>query len=170
MCGTTTYVRSLFPQCRAVGVDTHSSVLFGQADGPRELRGMGMSLMPANLDHRIFDEVHWCSAPAAYSATRQLHQQNALFMGPSSGAAYLVARWWAATNPDALTVVMLPDEGYRYLDTVYDDEWLTAAGHLEEPRRAATAATTAGGRPEWPGWAVDDVRLGAALLHPGDDD
>jgi cysteine synthase A len=50
-------------------------------------------------------------------------------MGPTSGAAYLVARWWAAANPAALTVVMLPDEGYRYLDTVYDDGWLAAAGH-----------------------------------------
>lgn len=130
MSGTTTYLRALFPECRAVGVDTFNSVLFGQPDGPRELRGMGMSLMPANLDHRIFDEVHWCTAAAAYAATRDLHRRHALFMGPSSGAAYLAARWWARTNPDKLAVVMLPDEGYRYLDTVYDDEWLVARGYL----------------------------------------
>ncbi|MCI0687685.1 MAG: cysteine synthase family protein [Sporichthyaceae bacterium] len=130
MCGTTTYLRSVLPECRAIGVDAHASVLFGQPDGPRELRGMGMSLLPANLDHRIFDEVHWCTARLAYAATRQMHQRHALFMGPTSGAAYLVARWWAAQNPSALTVVLLPDEGYRYQDTVYDDEWLMAAGHL----------------------------------------
>ena len=132
MSGTTSYLRTLFPECRAIAVDTYHSVLFGQPDGPRELRGMGMSLMPANLDHKIFDEVHWCTASAAYAATRDLHQRNALFMGPSSGAAYLVARWWARTNPDKLAVVMLPDEGYRYLDTVYDDEWLAARGYLGE--------------------------------------
>ena len=28
---------------------------------------------------------------------------------------------------------MLPDEGYRYQDTVYDDAWLRAAGHLDTP-------------------------------------
>ena len=66
-----------------------------------------------------------------YRATRQLHRRHALFAGPSGGAAYLAARWWAAANPDALTVVMLPDEGYRYQDTVYDDAWLQATGHLE---------------------------------------
>jgi cysteine synthase len=133
MCGTVSYLRSVLPECRAIGVDTHHSVLFGQPDGHRELRGMGMSLMPGNLDHTVFDEVHWGTAPSAYAATRQLHQRHGLFMGPTSGAAYQVARWWAQANPDALTVVMLPDEGYRYQDSVYDDEWLMAQGHLDAP-------------------------------------
>jgi cysteine synthase len=133
MCGTATYLRTVLPECRAIGVDTHASVLFGQPPGPRELRGLGMSLLPSNLDHRVFDGVHWCSAGAAYAATRQLHKRHALFMGPTSGASYLVAQWWARVNPGALTVAMMPDEGYRYQDTVYDDAWLAAAGHPDEP-------------------------------------
>jgi cysteine synthase A len=129
MCGTVGALRSVLPECRAVGVDTHGSVLFGHDDAHRELRGLGMSVMPANLDHRIFDDVHWCSASAAYGATRWLHQSHALYMGPTSGAAFLVASWWARQHPDALTVAMLPDEGYRYQDTVYNDTWLTDRGH-----------------------------------------
>lgn len=139
MCGTVGQLRQQHPECRAVGVDTHGSVLFGQPDAPRQLRGLGMSLLPANLDHQVFDSVHWCSATAAYAATRQLHRRHALFMGPTSGAAYLVARWWARANPAALTVVMLPDEGYRYQDTVYDDRWLAAGGHRDAPLPAAPA-------------------------------
>jgi cysteine synthase A len=158
MCGTVTYLRSVLPECRAIGVDTHSSVLFGHADGPRELRGMGMSLMPANLDHRLFDSVHWCTASAAYAATRQLHQRHALFMGPSSGAAYLVARWWAAGNPGALTVVMMPDEGYRYQDTVYNDEWLMAHGHLVGPPPAEPVPVDDPTRPAGPWTAYDWAR------------
>jgi cysteine synthase A len=131
MCGTVGYLRTVLPECRAIGVDSYSSVLFGHPDGPRELRGLGMSLMPANVDHRVFDAVHWTTAPVAYAATRQLHRRHALFMGPSSGAAYLAARSWARANPSALTVVMLPDEGYRYQDTVYNDEWLLARGYLD---------------------------------------
>ncbi|MGH3679415.1 MAG: cysteine synthase family protein [Natronosporangium sp.] len=133
ICGTVTHLRTVLPECQAVGVDTHASVLFGHPDGPRQLRGLGMSLMPANLDHRVFDSVHWCTAAAAYQATRQLHRRHALFMGPTSGAAYLVADWWAQANPGALTVVLFPDEGYRYQDTVYDDRWLAAGGHLDPP-------------------------------------
>lgn len=157
MCGTLTNLRSVLPECRAIGVDSHASVLFGQADGHRELRGMGMSVMPANLDHRVFDEVHWCNASTAYAATRQLHQRHALFMGPSGGAAYQVARWTAAANPEALTVVMLPDEGYRYQDTVYDDEWLASMGHLGYQAPAEPIEVSDLSRPEgdWTSFAWD---------------
>ncbi|HEX6967243.1 MAG TPA: pyridoxal-phosphate dependent enzyme [Micromonosporaceae bacterium] len=129
MCGTVTALRASGEDVHAVAVDTGHSVLFGQPDGPRQLRGLGNSLLPGNLDHRTFDEVHWCSAAEAYAATRELHRRTALFQGPTSGAAYLVARWWAENNPDARCVVMLPDEGYRYQHTVYDDRWLAANGH-----------------------------------------
>jgi cysteine synthase len=174
MCGTTTYLRSVLPECRAIGVDTHGSVLFGHADAHRELRGMGMSLLPGNLDHRVFDTVHWCAAATAYAATRQLHQRHALFMGPTSGAAYLVAHWWAARNPSMLTVVMLPDEGYRYQDTVYDDDWLRTAGHLGEPMPAEPVVVDDATRPdgtwtafEWGRRSLGEVLAGARVPVPG---
>jgi cysteine synthase A len=128
MCGTAGTLREASPQTRAIGVDTHRSVLFGQPDGPRPLRGLGNSLWPGNLDHTVFDEVHWCTAAEAFLATRQLHARHALFQGPTSGAAYLAARWWADTHRDELCVVMLPDEGYRYQASVYDDRWLADNG------------------------------------------
>ncbi|HEY7143964.1 MAG TPA: pyridoxal-phosphate dependent enzyme [Streptosporangiaceae bacterium] len=167
-CGTITYLRSVLPECRAIAVDTHSSVLFGHADGPRELRGLGMSMMPGNLDHSVFDSVYWCAAAPAYAATRQLHRQHALFMGPSSGAAFLTARWWARANPGALTVVLMPDEGYRYQDTVYNDEWLHERGHLGQPVPAEPVLVSDPARPEgsWTGydWAR---RSYAEVLAPG---
>jgi cysteine synthase len=130
LCGLSSYLRLLFPDMAAIAVDTHRSVIFGQSDGgsARLLRGLGNSLMPPNVDHTAFDWVHWVGAAEAFSATRQLHRDHALFMGPTSGAAYLVADWWARRHPDALTAVVLPDEGHRYQDTVYDDAWLASRG------------------------------------------
>ena len=124
MCGTSHYLRCLFPQLKVIGVDTHGSVIFGQPDQKRMLRGLGNSLMPENVDHAAFDEIHWVDAAAGVAATRTLHQRYALYMGPTSGAAYLVAQWWAKRNPEATVVVVLPDEGYRYENTVYDDKWI----------------------------------------------
>jgi cysteine synthase A len=124
MCGTSSYLRLLYPHLYVVGVDTVNSVLFGQPDGKRALRGLGNSLMPPNLDHTHFDEVHWVSAAEAFHVTRYLHSNYALFHGGTSGAAYLVARWWARKNPGAKVVLLLPDEGYRYQQTIYDDDWL----------------------------------------------
>lgn len=146
MCGTARALRTAFPHLRAVGVDTHRSVLFGQRDGHRTLRGLGNSLHPANLDHTQFDEVHWVDTADVYTATRRLHRKHALFMGPTSGASYLVGSWLAARDPDAVTVVVLPDEGHRYVDTVYDDTWLHANGFT--PRHSAGPRTV-----DDPAWA-----------------
>jgi cysteine synthase A len=124
MCGTASALRARFPWMAAIGVDTPGSVLFGQSDAPRRVRGLGNSLMPPNLDHSAFDEVHWVGAAEAFEATRTLHRRHALYMGPTSGAAWLAAWWWARRHPEASVVVLLPDEGHRYQNTVYDDAWL----------------------------------------------
>jgi len=170
MCGTTRGLRQACPDLVSIGIDTHRSVLFGQADGHRVLRGLGNSLMPGNLDHTQFDEVHWLDAAAAFTATRRLHRRHALFMGPTSGASYLVGSWWAARHPDALTVIVLPDEGYRYLDTVYDDEWMTVHdwyGHglPAEPRLVTGPAAAADGwcRLSWDRRSLVDVTAPARL-------
>jgi cysteine synthase A len=150
MSGTVGALRAVAPGVAAVGVDTHGSVLFGQDDGPRLLRGLGNSLLPPNVDHTIFDEVHWLDAASAFAATRRLHRTRALYMGPSSGAAYLVARH-VARRDGGPVVVLLPDGGHRYEDTVYDDAWL-----------AANACTPPGWRaPETPGQVDDPPRTGA---------
>ncbi len=128
VCGTAYYLRLAFGDLTVVGVDTHGSVLFGQPEGKRLLRGLGNSLIPGNVDHTVFDEVHWVSAAEAFHATRQLHRRGALFKGPTSGAAVMVARRWAERHPSARVVALLPDDGHRYQSTVYDDDWLRAQG------------------------------------------
>ena len=97
MSGTARFLRDVFPALHVSGVDTHGSVLFGQPDGPRTLRGLGNSIIPGNLDHSQFDDVHWVTAVEALTALRQLHIQHGLFMGPTSGASILVADWMART-------------------------------------------------------------------------
>jgi cysteine synthase len=125
LCGTASGLRETNPDLTLVGADSLGSVLFGQPDaGSRLLRGLGNSLMPRNLDHRAFDEVHWVSAAEGFLATRELHRRHALYMGPTSGVAYMAARDWARRNPDKTVVVFMADEGYRYQDSVYDDRWL----------------------------------------------
>lgn len=124
VCGTAAGLRRQQRGLHVVGIDTPGSVLFGQPDAPRALRGLGNSILPPNLEHSAFDEVHWIGAGCAFAATRRLHREKALFCGPTSGAAFMVAEWWAAQHPERTVVVLLPDEGNRYIDTIYNDEWL----------------------------------------------
>ncbi|MGH9023589.1 MAG: cysteine synthase family protein [Acidimicrobiia bacterium] len=173
MCGTATALRQKMPHLAAVGVDTPGSVLFGQPDGPRALRGLGNSIMPANLDHRVFDEVHWVGAPEAFLATRLLHRRHALFMGPTSGAAWLAARSLARRNRAATVAMVLPDEGHRYLATVYDDVWLAAnqqlVGRLPSRPIEVSRPSEAGDRWSYLTWgrrSRTEVQLGIRLDAP----
>jgi cysteine synthase A len=153
MCGTAAALRQMLEplDVAAVAVDTPGSVLFGQRDAPRRIRGLGNSLMPPNLDHSAFDEVHWVSDREGFGATRALHRRHALYMGPTSGAAWMVAQWKARAEPDARVVVLLPDEGHRYQDTVYDDAWLRRQGlRLRRlPNRPVEVDAPDDGGPEW---------------------
>jgi cysteine synthase A len=152
MCGTAAALRAgIGDAVTAVAVDTPGSVLFGQRDAPRRIRGLGNSLMPPNLDHSAFDEVHWVSDREGFAATRALHRRHALYMGPTSGTAWMVASWKARAEPDARVVVLLPDEGHRYQDTVYDDAWLRRQGlRLRRlPNRPVEVVVPDDGGPEW---------------------
>ncbi|WP_233284779.1 MULTISPECIES: PLP-dependent cysteine synthase family protein [Agrobacterium] len=135
LCGTATYLGALFPALRTIAVDTHNSVLFGHEAGPRLLRGLGNSIVPKNLDHALIDEVHWIGAFPAFTAARDLYRQHAMFIGPTSGAAHLVADWYARTHPEETVAVILPDEGYRYQSSVYSDDWLKSLEGWPSVRR-----------------------------------
>lgn len=124
LCGTTRYLRKIYPEMRAVAVDTNNSVLFGQQAGPRLLRGLGNSILPKNLDHGLIDEVHWIGALQAFSRTRNLYRDSAIFVGPTSGAAARVGSWKARQAPNDTVVAIMADEGYRYQSTVHSDDWL----------------------------------------------
>ena len=131
-CGTISHLRRYNRGITLVGVDTFGSVLFGLENNKRMLRGLGNSLMPKNLDHSLFDQVHWVSAANAFLYTRDLYARSALFAGATSGACYQVAQWIADRNPKEKIVFISADSGNRYSSTVYNNEWMEAKGFAQE--------------------------------------
>jgi cysteine synthase len=134
-CGIAASLRPANPGLHLIGVDTHGSVIFRAPDGPRLLRGLGGGLVPKNVDHSAYDEVHWVTPAEAFHATHELYREHGLFMGPTSGASFQVASWWAGDNPDETVLMVLPDEGHRYQSTVYDSRWLHEQGITPSPTR-----------------------------------
>lgn len=139
-CGTIKSLRETNPSIKLVGVDTFGSVLFGLPNGPRLLRGLGNSVMPGNLEHECFDEVHWVSPIDAFQHTHLLHRKFGLFCGPTTGATYQVARFLETTS-NTTVIFTSPDEGYRYQHTVYNQEWLRENDCLD--REVSEKPTTA---------------------------
>ncbi|HDR9082524.1 TPA: pyridoxal-phosphate dependent enzyme [Burkholderia vietnamiensis] len=118
-CGIAAALRAGGADCTLVGVDTFNSVLFGQIDGPRKLRGLGNTIMPGNLKHMLFDDVHWVSSELADHFTRKLYKTTGHFRGPTTGAAFAVVRFVRNRYPDAPIVFLSPDDGSRYVDTTF---------------------------------------------------
>jgi S-sulfo-L-cysteine synthase (3-phospho-L-serine-dependent) len=136
---------------RMIGVDTHGSTIFGQPNAPRLLRGLGSSIHPRNVRYTAYDEVHWVTPAEAFSATHTLYREHALFMGPTSGASYLVAAWWARRHPGDTVLAILPDEGHRYQKTVYNGEWLSGQGVdvTDRPQEPTLVSHPADARHRW---------------------
>jgi cysteine synthase len=164
--GTARALRALGMSPRVIAVDTHNSVLFGHPDGPRQLRGLGNSIHPKNLDYSLIDEVHWVGAADAFAATRELFTDFGLDMGPTTGAAFHVARWAAKTNPGKSVVFIGPDRAERYLSTVYDPTWCRTNGvwidkPASTPYQVDAPAQARGGwaRLEWGRRTLEQVKL-----------
>jgi cystathionine beta-synthase len=65
----------------------------------------------------------------AFRATRELARTEAIFAGGSSGAALWGVRQVAARlERPARIVTLFPDSGYRYLSTLYNDDWMRDHG------------------------------------------
>lgn len=96
-----------------------SPVLSEGRPGPHKIQGIGAGFIPETLDTSVYDEVITVKNEDAFQAGREIAHTEGLLVGISSGAAL-----WAATevarrpeNADKVIVVILPDNGERYLST-----------------------------------------------------
>lgn len=125
-----------------VAVDAIGSVLFGLRPGRRLIPGHGAAVRPGLLDASAADRVVHVSDVECIVGCHRLVSREAILAGGSSGAIVSALEKIAADIPGGSNCVMiLPDGGDRYLDTIYASEWVTAnfgdISHLwKEPVRA----------------------------------
>ncbi|MBA3468401.1 MAG: cysteine synthase family protein [Herpetosiphonaceae bacterium] len=131
LCGTARALRTQqAAPLRVIGLDAVGSFIFGQPDRPTRLQsGLGNSLIPANVDFSVIDEVHWLSDEEAFAATHELVRHEKIFAGNSSGSTYAVARWLGQRVPAGTNIVAIfPDRGDRYFSTFYNRDYLEQKG------------------------------------------
>ncbi|GGN50276.1 2,3-diaminopropionate biosynthesis protein SbnA [Streptomyces albiflavescens] len=147
MTGCAEYIRERGLSTTLVGVDALGSVLFGGPPGPRLLPGHGAAVRPALFDPALADEVVLVSDLDCVVGCRTLTQREAILAGGSSGAVTAALRKFADRIPAGSTCVLVfPDRGDRYLDTIYDDEWVRRqfgeVSHLwKEPEHTMAVGT-----------------------------
>jgi cysteine synthase A len=118
-------LRAAFPALRVIAVDAAGSVIFGGPAGPRHLPGLGAGRRSELLAPGDIDEVVYVSDREAVAGCRTLATTEGILAGGSSGAVVAaIARIRPQLPPTWQVLTVLPDRGDRYLDQVYDDEWV----------------------------------------------
>lgn len=112
---------------RVVAVDSVGSVTFGGRPGRRMIPGLGTSVRPPMLDESLIDDVVRVDEADTIRACHRLARRGFLF-GGSTGTVVSGAMDWLSRHgaSDLTAVAIAPDLGERYLDTVYQTNWVEA--------------------------------------------
>lgn len=143
MCGTAKYLKEHKPEIITVGIDTYGSVfkkyketgIFDKNEiYPYLTEGFGEDILPKNVDFDLIDLFIKVTDKDGAIMARRLSREEGMFVGWSSGSAVHGAVEYARENltKDDVMVILLPDHGTRYLNKVYNDQWMKDHGFLEE--------------------------------------
>ena len=125
LMGCARYFREWDRPVRVVAVDAVGSVSFGGAPGRRMIPGLGMNVRPPLLDESFVDEVILVEEADTILACHRLARRGFLFGGSTGTVVSGAMGWLAQHDGSELTAVAIaPDLGERYLDTVYQTNWL----------------------------------------------
>ena len=128
--GVGRYLREQRADVVIVGADTEGSVFSGGPIHPYLTEGIGEDFWPDTYDTDVADIVVRVPDRDAFLTARATMATEGLLVGESGGSALWAALQVArdVDDPDALTVVLLPDSGRNYLAKLYNDDWLREAG------------------------------------------
>jgi 2,3-diaminopropionate biosynthesis protein SbnA len=128
-CGTirgcAEYIRDHNLPTRVIAVDAVGSVIFGGQKAKRLIPGHGAAIIPPLFQPDLaYRAVHLNDIDCVMGC-RKLTRTEAILAGGSSGAVIMAVQKFSAQIPNgAICVVILPDRGERYLDTIYADDWV----------------------------------------------
>jgi N-(2-amino-2-carboxyethyl)-L-glutamate synthase len=140
MRGCAEYVKSYQLKTKVYAVDAVGSVIFGGKFAKRMIPGHGAAVRPELYQPGLADECIHVSDIQCVVGCRRLAREEAILAGGSSGAVIMAVDTVRHLIPKgANCVVILPDRGERYLDTIFSDEWVNKhLGNISSTMDCAT--------------------------------
>ncbi len=144
LAGLTTYFSGRHPRVRFVAVDVAGSAILGTPRHPYKMTGLGLSFTPPCFDVNVLEAAYSVSDRLAFSVCHLLARRDGLLLGASTGAIVAAGLAYAGGLERCQRILMInPDRGDRYLETIYNPEWLAAQGiELLEPAALHEALST----------------------------
>lgn len=123
--GVSKFIHNQGLKTKIIAVDAQGSVIFGDKPKKRLIPGHGASLVPPHYKEGLENDFVLVSDLDCVKGCRQLIQREALFTGGSSGAIITAIEQFKEFIPAGSTVVgIFADNGERYIDTIYSDQWI----------------------------------------------
>jgi cystathionine beta-synthase len=128
--GTGGPLRELVPGVRIVGVEPKGSIAFGPPAHDYYQSGTGTpegATIGAMVDYSLLDEGVKVGDVEAFATARAVARRTGLLLGGSAGGVVHEALARLSSLPPGTTMVaLINDGGEKYMDTVFDDDWMAA--------------------------------------------
>lgn len=129
LSGISSFFKEYDPLVDIVVVDVAGSGILGTPRHPYKMTGLGLSFTPPNFHEGLCDVAYSVDDQLAFSLCRQIAKKEGLLLGASTGAILAGGLAYALMQKKKKTILMInPDRGDRYLETVYDDDWISNQG------------------------------------------
>jgi len=120
VAGISRFFKRCLPRCRIMAVDAEGSVALGGRPGPRLQVGIGSGMRSKHVSLDLLDEKVYVSDAEAEGATHLLAEEETMLLGGSTGSALAgVIKTLHRTRSGERIVVVAPDLGLKYIDSLY---------------------------------------------------
>jgi cysteine synthase A len=129
-CGTirgcAEYARDHGLATRVIAVDALGSLIFSNQRAKRMIPGLGAGMRPPLCEPALIDDIVLVNDLECVVGCRRLVARESILAGGSSGAVVAALERLQDTIPQGANCVLIfPDRGERYLETIYDDGWVS---------------------------------------------
>ncbi|MFE7609138.1 cysteine synthase family protein [Streptomyces celluloflavus] len=133
LCGTARELRTLMSGVTVIGVEPKGSIAFGGPAHDYYQSGTGTpegAEIGALVDYDLIDEGVKVGDIEAFATARAVARTGLLIGGSAGGVVHEALTRLPALPPGTTMVALVNDGGEKYLDTVFDDDWMNARNLL----------------------------------------
>ncbi|MFE2148762.1 cysteine synthase family protein [Streptomyces lavendulae] len=134
LCGTGRELRKLMSGFTVVGVEPKGSIAFGGPAHDYYQSGTGTpegAEIGALVDFDLIDEGVKVGDVEAFATCRAVARTGLLIGGSAGGVVHEALTRLPSLPPGTTMVALVNDGGEKYMDTVFDDDWMRARGLLD---------------------------------------
>jgi cysteine synthase A len=122
--GVSRYMREHSAKTKIIAVDSVGSITFGFPVGKRHIPGLGTSRVPEIHTYSSYDKIIMIEEEDTLRMCYALAKKGILLGGSTGTVLAAVAREADRIQHGACVVAISPDMGDRYVDTIYNREWI----------------------------------------------